>query len=64
LLHGFGKIKYKNGDLYDGEFKKGLKDGSGIYKFKPGLRVYQGEFKNDLMQGIGKMEFDDKKMIY
>jgi hypothetical protein len=46
-MHGKGKLKYKNGDLYDGEFKKGQKDGMGIYKFKPGLRVYTGEFKKD-----------------
>jgi hypothetical protein len=59
-----GKIKYKNGDIYEGTFTRGIKEGEGIYRFKPGLRVYTGEFKNDTITGRGKMEFDDKKMVY
>jgi hypothetical protein len=41
-IHGKGKIKYKNGDIYEGDFKQGIKEGEGIYRFKPGLRVYTG----------------------
>jgi hypothetical protein len=40
-------MKYKNGDLYEGEFKNGLKDGQGKYKFQSTKKVYSGTFKND-----------------
>jgi hypothetical protein len=63
-IHGKGKIKYKNGDIYEGDFKQGIKEGEGIYRFKPGLRVYTGQFKSDTITGLGRMEFEDKKMIY
>ena len=63
-IHGKGKIKYKNGDIYEGDFKQGIKEGEGIYRFKPGLRVYTGQFKSDTITGHGRMEFEDKKMLY
>ena len=62
-IHGKGKIKYKNGDMYEGDFKNGIKEGEGIYRFKPGLRVYTGESHKDTITGQGKMEFEDKKMV-
>jgi radial spoke head protein 1 len=64
-VHGKGKIKYKNGDMYEGDFKRGVKEGFGIYRFKqPADRVYTGQFLSDLMTGNGVMEFEDKKMVY
>lgn len=29
--HGKGTIKYVNGDVYEGEFKQGMKHGLGVY---------------------------------
>lgn len=64
-MHGKGKIKYKNGDLYEGDFFNGIKHGQGVYKFKlPNGRTYNGQFQIDTITGFGIMEFEEKKMIY
>ena len=34
---GKGRITYRNGDKYEGEFKNNLKDGEGKYIFKNGI---------------------------
>jgi hypothetical protein len=34
-----GACLYKNGDKYDGEFKKGDRDGQGIYIKKDGSKI-------------------------
>ena len=41
-------------DMYDGEFKKGLPNGVGIYTWANG-DIYDGEFKKGLKEGKGKM---------
>ena len=49
-------IKYENGDIYEGEFKNGIKEGKGIYKFNSSeLKgdVYEGEFKSGVFEGKG-----------
>ena len=55
LPHGKGIYKYKNGDEYKGEFKKGMKDGNGYYKNKEG--EYDGFWKNNKKDGHGKYTF-------
>ena len=42
IKDGKGKITYKNGDKYEGDFKNNLKDGEGIYIYKNGDR-YEGK---------------------
>ena len=32
--HGLGKATLKNGDVYEGQYIKGLREGEGTYKFK------------------------------
>ena len=34
LEEGNGRYIYKNGDIYDGNFKEGKKEGKGLYKYK------------------------------
>lgn len=34
--HGNGVMKYKNGDIYEGEFEFGLKHGNGKYDWEDG----------------------------
>ena len=51
--NGKGVFRDINGSLcYDGEFKDGVKDGIGIYKYPLGS-VYEGNFKNDVIEGRG-----------
>lgn len=33
-MHGKGKLEYDNGDVYDGSFKEGKKDGDGEFIYK------------------------------
>lgn len=44
--------------MYEGEFKNGLKNGQGKYKYATG-DTYEGTFLNDLKHGQGKMEFQN-----
>ena len=37
---------YENGEIYQGEFRKDLREGKGII-FKDNKEIYNGEFKND-----------------
>lgn len=30
-MHGFGRYIYKNGEMYEGELKDGLKHGHGLH---------------------------------
>jgi hypothetical protein len=45
--------KYLNGDIYEGVWKEGKKEGYGVQKYLNG-DVYEGEWKNDLRHGKGK----------
>ena len=41
---------YKNGNKYEGEWKKSKKEGKGIYYYKNG-NIYDGEFKDGKKEG-------------
>lgn len=43
MREGKGKMKYGNGDFYEGFWSKNLRHGKGIYKYSNG-DVYDGEF--------------------
>ena len=49
-----GKVFDMNNNnlIYDGEYKKGNRDGKGVYYYKNGER-YEGKFKNGLREGKG-----------
>ena len=53
---GKGKAEYPNGDIYEGDFKDGLKHGEGRYTWVNG-DVYEGAYSKDKKQGIGKMVY-------
>jgi len=46
-MHGNGKIKFTNGDWYEGEFKNGKRDGFGTYFYPNGKIRYEGEWKDN-----------------
>ena len=45
---------FKDGSIYEGEYKKDKKDGKGIYYFNDGTKLI-GQFKNN--KKIGKFDF-------
>ena len=48
----------KNNLLYDGEYKKGLKDGNGVYYYPSGEK-YEGKFTNGVKEGKGIFYWKD-----
>jgi len=57
--HGFGVMRWQNGDRYEGEWDGGLRQGKGKYTSKASGGLYQGEYLNDLKHGFGKYEFSN-----
>ncbi len=55
-ITGFGTLTYPNGDIFVGNFRKGLKHGNGYIKFPDG-REYHGDFKNDKIEGYGTVVY-------
>ena len=53
--HGKGQIKYKIGDIYEGNFEKGLKSGHGKYYMQELGSTYEGRFEYDQSNGEGKL---------
>jgi hypothetical protein len=56
LAHGKGIAQ--GIDRYEGQFNKGLPDGTGTYKWANGV-YYTGEWNDGLMEGNGKMVYAD-----
>ena len=52
-VNGKGKYVYANGDIYEGDFVNGKREGQGTYTNKYG-NYYTGEWKNDKQNGYGK----------
>jgi hypothetical protein len=46
-FHGKGLYQFKNGDIYEGDWVKGKRNGSGILKDSAGKVKYQGEWSNN-----------------
>ena len=55
-------MTYANKDIYEGEWRKDLKDGEGTLKYHNG-DVYDGEFKKDKMHGKGVYEYGSGDII-
>ena len=52
-LTGRGKQFFRDGDTYEGDFKEGLREGTGTYHFKESGNRYSGEFKEGEITGKG-----------
>jgi hypothetical protein len=56
-MRGQGRIVHADGDVYDGQWAKGKKNGTGTYWNGKDQSKYTGEWKDDLQEGQGKEEF-------
>eukprot|EP01038_Epipyxis_sp_PR26KG_P009605 gene9605-12934_t len=52
LPHGQGIMNYHNGDIYEGHWENGIKQGTGKFVSSTGI-IYEGEFSNDDKNGNG-----------
>ncbi|MBP7473676.1 MAG: hypothetical protein KBF83_07720 [Pyrinomonadaceae bacterium] len=57
-VNGKGKMVYRTGDTYEGDFVNGKHVGHGTYTFKNG-QVYVGQFSDNLRNGKGRFTFSD-----
>lgn len=53
------KVWYPNGELYEGGWSFGWREGKGKHYYNDGI-IYDGEWKNDKRHGFGKIRFPDK----
>jgi hypothetical protein len=53
-------MRYADGSVYSGQWKKGVREGMGTYTAKTGYLIkYEGEWKNDRRNGKGKAAYSD-----
>ena len=57
-VNGYGVIIYVNGNIYEGEFKNGKRDGQGTLTWTDGEK-YEGEWKNGNYHGKGTLTYVD-----
>ena len=51
-----GRLKFRNGDIFEGEIKEGKLEGFGVYYSKKG-GLFEGYFSNNQRSGIGKFTY-------
>mmetsp|Transcript_5155 Transcript_5155/g.462 ORF Transcript_5155/g.462 Transcript_5155/m.462 type:complete len:101 (-) Transcript_5155:402-704(-) len=72
---GRGTAYYGTGDKYEGDYRKGIRTGKGVYTYKkpeeipetgpPAVPdVYEGDFLNNKKHGIGKMTYLNGETYY
>ena len=56
--HGRGCFKYSNGDLYNGQFSKGVREGKGKMQRASGVphEWYEGDWLEDKPHGVGSLQ--------
>ena len=68
--HGFGRLTYKSGDIYEGYFIDDLRSGYGEYTFNieyydnPVFSKAKGMFVNDALNGLGELYGRDGSLFY
>ena len=56
---GYATATYTNGEIYEGDFNDGIREGNGTYRYLNG-NVYSGKWKDNRKHGIGKMTYDER----
>lgn len=57
--HGQGKAILPNDDIYDGNYRHGLRDGRGLYVFKKNGSRFDGEWREGMKHGQGISWYPD-----
>ena len=64
MRHGHGKMTYKDGRVYSGDWVRDSRQGFGTLTFPGrklgGVRQYAGDWSEDRREGFGIMLYSDK----
>jgi len=55
-------MRFADGDVYEGEYKAGEREGHGVYRFASGT-VYEGEWKADEKEGPGVFRYANGEVV-
>lgn len=58
-INGNGLMTWPNGDTYEGDWKKGLMDGEGVYVYATAGYTYTGQWKKGKIKGHGTFRFNN-----
>ncbi|KAJ1461688.1 hypothetical protein M885DRAFT_457040 [Pelagophyceae sp. CCMP2097] len=61
---GTARVRYPNGDVYDGPFCGGLREGKGVFSEKLTGHVYNGEWRKGERHGEGTFKSGDGSFSY
>jgi hypothetical protein len=61
-MEGIGVATYPNGQIYEGKWVGGRREGRGTIRFTNGA-VYEGRFKDDYMEGQGTMKMNENVIL-
>lgn len=61
LPHGIGTERWQNGDIFEGEFFEGKKNGKGKFTWQNGSR-YEGMVENNTIHGMGTYIWQDGRI--
>jgi hypothetical protein len=57
VFSGQGTLTFTNGDVYEGNFENGMREGKGIYRSAE--RDFDGDWEEDLLHGTAKIVFKE-----
>ena len=60
---GVGLMRFKNGDMYEGEFLNNLMHGEGSYTYAKTNDIYSGSFYAGKKHGRGRYEYFDSSIL-
>ncbi|CAE7254390.1 rsph10b, partial [Symbiodinium necroappetens] len=62
---GHGMYKFANGDEYHGQFRRGMREGAGVYTSKRSHMQYDGQWLRDRRHGTGTLTIESAgKVLY
>lgn len=61
IRHGAGVIRWPNGDVFEGNFKDGLRDGAGTYVCRSSR--YEGQWKGSMRHGQGVEVWNNGRQV-